>query len=266
MILAPLTDPFLQATVRRAALPDEDIFWEEKDILEALDRGFPRLVVHAADDPHPVERRLDQLRPELPRLTLTSPALRAWEAARRNQGFAVSRVDDHGMRLRQLMQSTVGPLPWVEGVFRDLVRVGGQRLPRGLRGLGRRVMEFPARYDDLGAVAKLTGLSRGALKARFRRRELPSPYTYLRWFRILALAHVFKDPETTTEEAARRVGLHSSGNLCRYVDVLTGMSARALRADDARIRLVTAFSEACFRGVDLAEWSSLEDLFLARVA
>ena len=32
-------------------------------------------------------------------------------------------------------------------------------------------------------------MSRGALKARFRRRDLPSPSTYLRWFRILAVAH-----------------------------------------------------------------------------
>lgn len=266
MILAPLSDPFLQATVRRAALPDEDVFWEDDDVLEAIDRGFPRLLVHAPGDDHPLERRVDRLRPDLPRLTITEPALRAWEAARRNQGFAVSRVDDHGARLRQLIGSTAGGLPWVESVFRDLVRVDGRRLPPAFRGLGRRVMEFPGRYDDLGAVARLTGLSRGALKARFRRRDLPSPYTYLRWFRVLALAHVLRDPDVSTEEAARRVGLHSSGNLCRYVDVLTGMSARDLRGSDARIRLVAAFAEACIRDVDLEGWGSLEDLFLSRAA
>ena len=37
-------------------------------------------------------------------------------------------------------------------------------------------------------VAAACDTSRGALKARFRRRGLPSPSTYLRWFRVFAVA------------------------------------------------------------------------------
>lgn len=267
MIVALLNDPLLRATVRRAALPDEDVFWSREDVAEALERGFPRLAVHAPEDRRPVGRRVKRLPPELPVLALTRPTLRAWESARRNQGFAVSRVDDHAKRLRQLMRATAGPLPWVEGLFRDLVRAGGRPLPPALRGMGRRVLEFPARYRDLGDVARVAGLSRGALKARFRRRDLPSPFTYLRWFRVLAVAHVLADPEVSTEEAAHRTGLRSSGNLCRYVEGVAGVSPSDLRDGGGRPRLVAGFARECLHGVPLEEgWGSLEELFLVDAA
>lgn len=266
MIVALLSDPFLRATVRRAALPDEDVYWSEERVHEALERGFPRLVVHATEDAHPLGHRIRGLPPELPVLTLSRPTLQAWESARRARGFAVSRVDDHGQRLRRIMERTAGPLPWVERIFRDVARAGGRSLSGSLKGLGRRVLEFPARYDDLGALARLTGLSRGALKGRFRRRDLPSPFAYLRWFRVMAVAHVLEDEAVTTAEAAFRTGLHSSGNLCRYVEDVSGLTPTRLRGSDAGLRLVAGFVEECVRDVETGAWEGLDELFLRRSA
>ncbi|MFP3947547.1 MAG: helix-turn-helix domain-containing protein, partial [Longimicrobiales bacterium] len=154
----------------------------------------------------------------------------------------------------------------VNTLFRDLTAAAGRPLPGPLRGMGRRVLEFPSRYSDLHAMAALSGISRAALKARFRRRDLPSPYTYLRWFRVLAAVHVLEDGELTTEEAAYRVGLHSSGNFCRYVRKVSGCTPTELRQPVGRIRALTAFVEECLGPPELEAWEDLDDLFLARVA
>ncbi|NIP60348.1 MAG: helix-turn-helix domain-containing protein [Gemmatimonadetes bacterium] len=264
MIVTPLSDPFLRRAVRRAALPDEDVIWRAEEIREALARGFPRLLVYAPGDTHPLAdpHTLDDLR--LPTLALTGSTLRVWEQERRATGFAVSKVDDHAARLRSLIQETAGPLPWVEGVFRDLVRASGRGIPPVLRGLGRRILEFPSRYDDLHALAELTGISRAALKARFRRRDLPSPYTYLRWFRVLAAGHLL-DQGKTTATVAHRVGLHSSGNLCRYVQDVSGMSPNELRGPQGRARSLAMFTSRCLGPRRLEAWETLEDLFLRDV-
>lgn len=264
MIVSPLSDSFLRRAVLRAALPDEDVFWEAEEIREAVTLGFPRLIVYAPGDPHPLAAPgvVDQM--ELPALALTDATLRVWDAERRAAGFAVTRVDDHGARLRRLMQETTGPLPWVEGVFRDLVRASGMGIPPVLRGLGRRVLEYPSRYDDLHALSDLTGLTRAALKARFRRRDLPSPYTYLRWFRVLAAAHLL-DQGLTTAEVAFRVGLHSSGNLCRYVQDVSGMSPNELRGPQGRARRLAVFAGSCLGRPRLEAWETLDRLFLRDV-
>lgn len=264
MIVSPLSNAFLRQAVRRAALPDEDVFWKPQEVRDAISRGFPRLLVYAPGDPHPLSAPhvLDEV--GLPTLALTDATVRVWDEERRATGFAVSRVDDHGARLRRLMQEAAGPLPWVEGVFRDLVRASGVGIPPVLRGLGRRVMEFPSRYDDLHALSDLTGLTRAALKARFRRRELPSPYTYLRWFRVLAAAHLL-DHEMTTGEVAYRVGLHSSGNLCRYVQEVSGMSPNELRGPQGRARRLAVFAGRCLGRSRLEAWESLDRLFLRDV-
>jgi len=71
-----------------------------------------------------------------------------------------------------------------------------------LRAFGRRILEFPTHYHDLHAKARASHLSRGALKARFRRRGLESPYTYLRWFRMMAVSYLLSDREVTVAQAA----------------------------------------------------------------
>lgn len=268
MILAFVTDPFLRAVVRRAALPDEDVYWTPADVQEAVRRGFPRLGVRALHDPHPLGDPRKVIGTSVPLLTLAPATLEAWRDSHRLVGFAVRRVDDHGRRLRSLMADAAGSGSgrWVNALFRDLTAAAGRSLPGSLRGMGRRILEFPSRYTDLHAMAELSGISRGALKARFRRRGLPSPYTYLRWFRVLAAVHVLEDGEPTTEEAAYRVGLHSSGNFCRYVQEVSGCTPTELRQPVARIRTLTGFVEECLGPSELEAWEGLHDLFLADVA
>lgn len=266
MILALLTDPFLRAVVRRAALPDEDVFWNPDELQEAARRGFPRLAVGARHDNHPLGDPEQALEVTIPLLVIGPSTLQSWRDAHRLVGFAVRRVDDHGRRLRVLMTRTAGSNHWVNDLFRDLTSAAGRPLPEALRGLGRRILEFPSRYPDLHPVADLSGISRGALKARFRRRDLPSPYTYVRWFRVLAAVHLLADGELTTEEAAYRVGLHSSGNFCRYVQDVSGSPPSELRDPMARIRGLTRFVEECLGPTELEGWKSLDDLFLEDVA
>jgi hypothetical protein len=50
MIPAPLTDPILRATVRRAAFPEEDVFRRMGEISHALGFGFPRIPVYQPGD------------------------------------------------------------------------------------------------------------------------------------------------------------------------------------------------------------------------
>lgn len=266
MIVVFLSDPFLRATVRRAALPEEDVFWQSQDVREALERGFPRLAIGTPDEPGSTEDARGPASRHVPVLELTGATIRAWQSQRRASGFAVSRIDDHGIRLRQLIDATAGSPTWVDAFFRDLSRTAGTGLPRASRGLGRRVLEHPSRYEDLHSLAELTGLTRGALKARFRRRGLPSPYTYLRWFRALAACRILADPETTTERAAYRMGLHSSGNFCRYVQEVSGLAPTEMRKPMGRTLLVTRFAGECFQPEHVARWKSLGDLFLEGAA
>lgn len=266
MILAFVNDPFLRTVVRRAALPDEDVFWSSDDILEAVHRGFPRLAVTVDGDPHPLGDPVELTGEGLPLLRVGERTLRSWRDAHRMVGFAVRRVDDHGRRLRSLLARSAGSVQWVNGTFRDLSSAAGRSLPNSFRGMGRRVLEFPSRYRDLRSLAQLSGISRGALKARFRRRDLPSPYTYLRWFRVLASVHILENEEVTTEEAAHRVGLHSSGNFCRYVLEVSGFAPSELRTWVPRMQTLTRFVEECVRPDQLDGWEALEELFLERAA
>lgn len=266
MILAFLTDPFLRTVVRRAALPDEDVFWSAEEILEAARRGFPRLAVVSEGDPHPLGDPEQLTEGAVPLLRIGEGTLESWRDAHRRVGFAVRRVDDHGRRLRRLMAQAAGSVEWVNRLFRDLSSAAGRSLPGPFRGMGRRVLEHPSGYRDLRSLARLSGISRGALKARFRRRDLPSPYTYLRWFRVLSSLHVLEKEGLTTEEAAHRVGLHSSGNFCRYVLEVSGFSPREIRSWVPRMQVLTRFLEECVQPTQLEGWAALEELFLEKAA
>ncbi len=81
------------------------------------------------------------------------------------------------------------------------------------------------------------GLTRGALKARFRRRGLPSPYAYIRWLRIIACAHLLSDGTITVARTARRFGYTSAGNLCRTMTSLTGLTPTEARTQNGRNHL-----------------------------
>jgi len=266
MILAPISDPFLRSAVRRAALPEEDVFHTPEDVRDACRFGFPRLVVFRPGDGPAGKWNLSRVDSHIPTLALTSPTLRNWESAWRMKGLAVSKVDDSALRLRTLMLQAGQGNRWVEEFLSDLSLVLGRGLPSVMRGMARRVMEYPTRYlslEDLGGIA---GLTPGALKGRFRRRDLPSPARYLRWFRVSAAAHVLADPVVTTLAASYRMGFASDGNFCRWVQATCGLPTSVLRRRSGRTILLIRLAESCFPNGSLERWASLEDIFLRAVA
>jgi AraC-like DNA-binding protein len=127
-------------------------------------------------------------------------------------------------------------------------------------------MEFPGRYDDLHGFCDTTGLTRGALKARFRRRGLHSPSIYLRWFRVMAAAQVLREPSITTLHASHRLGFTTDGNFCRAITTTTGMTPTELRSEHGWQRLVVLFSRRYLSQDALEAWSLLDPLFQRRRA
>jgi len=147
-----------------------------------------------------------------------------------------------------------------------LSRAAGGPLPPALRAFARRVLEFPSHYVDLHPVASSVDMTRGALKARFRRRGLTSPYTYLRWFRVIACAQVLSDRSVTVAQAAHRLGFTSDGNLCRTVRSLTGLTPTELRSVRGWNRLIISFAWQHLGPGAVERWRELDDIFPTRGA
>ncbi len=266
MILAPVTDPVFRATVRRAAFPDEDVLHRREEVLRGLHFGFPRLVVCRSEDWSDLPAHLRAPEPPVPVLTVASASLRDWEAAWQAGGLAVRRIDDTALRLRSLIQDTALRSGWAEGFFSDLTALLGGSIPGEVRGLARRVVEFPSNYPSLQHLREVSGLSPGALKARFRRRGLPSPSRYLKWFRLVAAARVLSQPGETTLTASYRLGFASDGNFCRWVRRTSGLAPSMLRGRGGRTLLMVRLAEACFPAGALDRWESLGGMFLRKVA
>ena len=266
MIVGLCSDLVLRAAVRRSAHPEEDVFLEERLVVRALDQGFPRAVVYTPEDGHPLLPRLRRPDESIRTVAITRDELRSWDADRRLCEVPPSRVAYVTQRIEQLLDRRAQPATWVDRALADLSRAAGFRLPPPLRGVGRRVMEFPAHYADLHALAELTGMSRGALKARFRRRGLPSPSVYVRWFRAIAAAHVLADRDVTTLQAAHRLGFTTGGNFCRTVKSATGLRTTEVRGIHGWNRLLVTFAWRHMGSVALAAWWTLDDLFLPAVA
>lgn len=266
MILAPIKNRALQGAVRRAALPEEDVFHRSRDVRRALQFGYPRLLISEASELETVLTSLGPRSRLIPALAIGPRDVLHPGARGRGQGLAISPMDDSALRLRRLIRETSLKPDWVEDTLDDLTRIIGRELPGELKGFSRRVMESPVRYSSLGAVGDVFGLSAGALKARFRRRDLPSPARYLRWFRLLSAGRVLADPEVTTLTAAFRMGFASDGNFCRWVRDASGMNPSALREWDGRMLLLIRLAESCLSATALAGWESFGGLFLRRVA
>jgi AraC-like DNA-binding protein len=261
MIIGLCSDPILRAAVRRAAHPEEDVFLEAQQAMRALDQGFPRVVVYTPEDSQPLTRRLGRLEPSIHAVAITHAALRAWDAERRMSEVPPSRVEYTAQRLAQLLPVRSGPVTWVDRALADLARAAGARLPTALRTVGRRVMEFPSHYSDLHPLAEVTGMTRGALKARFRRRGLISPSVYVRWFRALAAAHLLADREVTTLQAAHRLGFTTGGNFCRTIKAVTGLTSTEVRGIHGWNRLLVTYAWRHLNAEALAGWETLDDLF-----
>jgi AraC-like DNA-binding protein len=260
MIVSHVADPLLRQAVRAAAHPDEEVVTDATVVAEALQSGFPRLLVRAG--PH-----LREGAPSgLPVLDLDDVLLRRWEAERRAAELPEPRVDHLASRLRVLVARPSSEPTWVDRALADMARASGWQLPGPLRTFARRVLEFPSRYATLHELSDSCGLTRGALKARFRRRGLASPYTYLRWFRIMAVAHVLSDRSVTVAHAAHRLGFTSSGNLCRVTESLAGTTPTELRTVHGWNRLVIRFAWEHLGEATLDAWATLDGLFKRRVA
>lgn len=134
----------------------------------------------------------------------------------------------------------------------------GRSLPSSLIALLRRVLEDPSAYSDLQALQERAGISAGALKGRFRRRDLPSPFDYLRWARVLAAAHLLTNPRRSVATTARILGMGTSGNLCRYVLTTTGLSPGHFRTPGGRETLHLAFRWRLLGLEALHEWDGLD--------
>jgi len=202
----------------------------------------------------------------VPVLAVGDPTLRVWEDAWEADGLALSRIDDSALRLRALLEKAAGDSDWVEGIYSDLTHTVGRGLPPEFRGFSRRILEFPFRYSSLAALSEIFGLSVGALKARFRRRGLPSPSRYLRWFRLLSAARVLADSRETTLTASYRLGFASDGNFCRWVSARSGMTPSTLRSWNGRLLLLVRMAEDCLPPSSLDAWESFGGLFLRQVA
>jgi AraC-like DNA-binding protein len=259
MIVTTLSDSRLLSSVRRAARWDEDVV-AGPGAVHALRFGFPRAVIASGRD-----SRGSLMGPigDLPALTLDPAVLAMWEEERRwaKAGVPPERTDYIAFRVRGWLR-TMGVIPtWIDLRLKDLGGAAGRALPYSFRGMARRVLECPARYPDLSSVGAVVGLSAGALKARFRRRDLPSPHVYLRWLRCLAVAQVLADPGVTTVVAAHRLGISSGGNLCRTVLDTTGFRPKELRHPEIRTGLVATMVGKLLGREALAGWDDLDGLF-----
>ena len=260
MILARITDPLLRKALHAAAHPEEDVVCETRAVQDALQFGFPRLLVRAdgyvgAARPHGV-----------PVVDLPDVLLERWEAERRMDELPLPRLDFLTRRLRGLLDRGGSEVSWVDAALSDLSRAAGARLPLPLRAFGRRVLEFPIHYTTLHPISRGCGLTRGALKARFRRRGLDSPYTYLRWFRLMAVAEVLSDRSVTVAQAAARLGFTSDGNLCRMMASLTRLTPTEVRTVRGWNTLLISFAWQHLTPESLDAWAELDGLFERRVA
>jgi AraC-like DNA-binding protein len=260
MIVARVTDPLLRKALCAAAHPEEDVVLEAGLAGDALQCGFPRLLVRAgaflgAEPP-----------PGLPVLDLDDTLLARWEVERRSEELPLPKLDFLARRLRGLVERSALEASWVDAALADLSRAAGARLPLPLRAFVRRVLEFPIRYTTLHPIAKECGLTRGALKARFRRRGLGSPYTYLRWLRIIAVAEVLSDRSVTVASAAARLGFTSDGNLCRMMASVTRLTPTDVRSVHGWNALLISFAWQHLTPDALDAWAGLDGLFERRVA
>lgn len=263
MIVAFRIDPVLAAALRLAAHPDEDVVVGPTVAATALREGFPRLVVQEAGEAG-VDCR-DGSGAVVPSLSVAPATVTTWRVAWLADGLRRPWPAYLARRIAPAVAERSRPL-WVDRTLADLASAAGGPLPRPLAGVGRRVLEHPAAYAGLQGLEDLSGISAGALKARFRRRGLASPFAYLRWFRAIAAAHVLMEPTATVLTTAHRLGWTSSGNLFRHLHSTTGMVPSALRTGEARERLLIRFASELLTREALAAWESLDDLFLRQRA
>lgn len=260
MIVVQAHDPRLRKAAVRAAHREEDVIFESRLVQSALEYGFPRLLVREGG------RRPGFNPVDVPILEIDAAKRRSWEAGRLSDELPRTRLDHLTQQLSVEFARVGRSDSWADRALADLSRAAGARLPGSLRSFGRRIMEYPVHYTTLFPLATACGTTRGALKARFRRRGLPTPSTYLRWFRLLAVAEVLSQQDVTVADAARRCGFTSDGNLCRMMAKVTSMTPTEVRSTHGQRTLVLAFVWKHLGAEALEGWAALDDIFEHRVA
>jgi AraC-like DNA-binding protein len=246
MILALVDDSEWLEALAEAARRDEDVRHGAAEVRIALGSATPRALVVEGDDLEtPTRRRARAM--GLPVIEL--PRFAAGEGRRER-------------RVAWLRMSLAGtPATWVDRVLADCERAVGGPLPRPFRTLARRGLEDPMRFQSIEAVGPELGVTPGALRARFRRRGLPSPFWYLRWFRLLAVARLLRERRETTARIAWTMAFHSSGNLARFTRAVCGRRPSELRAVGTQAELLLRFVAEGLRDGQLRAWSSFDDAF-----
>lgn len=258
MILGLIRDPVLRSALQAAARPDESVLVDAADVLRALTSGCPRVLV--VDDARCGRGVLARARErDVPTVVVCRDDVANWESRRRESVPPPDRRTFYARCLRALFPP--GTPTWVDRTLADLARATGGPLPTPFVGLARRVLEDPAHFTTLDTLSPATGLSPGAMRARFRRRELPSPTDYLRWLRLLAAAHCLRSTRGTVSATAVVLGFHSSGNLARFTQGLVGRSPASLRTDASGAELLLHFAAFGLGPTQLDGWRSLHKLF-----
>jgi len=261
MLLLTTSDPTILPAMERAARPDEDVFRARERVREALRHGFPRLHVVVEPAPaHPASQR------HVPTLYIPREEVDAWS---RTGGRALdprSCREARAWRLAELIRVHALGETWVDRLLGEMSRVAARPLPLAFRGFARPVLEFPRRYTDLGDLGASASLTPGAIKSRFRRRGLESPFVYLRWLRSLAVAQVLADTGVTVDTAAERLGFTTGANMCRAVRVLAGVTPGRAREPSERRALLVTFVSRYLTHADLDRWRSLGPLLPRRTA
>jgi AraC-like DNA-binding protein len=246
MILALTSTPEWREALAAAARPDEDVRFGRDEVHRVLAAGYPRALVLEEDT-------------------------RAESAARRCRasGIRVVRlpaaVDPEVRRVgrvRWIRSALADTSPsWVDRTLADCERAVGGLLPSAFRGFARRVLEDPTRLSTVEAIAPALGLSPGALRARFRRRALPSPSSYLRGLRLLSVAHRLRSSSVSTARVAWQLGFHSSGNLARFVRAQCGRTPSRLRSPETEVELLLLFVARGLGRREVEEWRGLDSTF-----
>ena len=258
MIVLYANDSHVRRATRRAAGENEDVF-ERSMAHDALELGTARLLIRSEEARIPARCRV-------PVLTIDREMLRRWEMERRSVDHFESRLTFMSRRIRSSIEMYALRATWVDTTLADLSRAAGAPLPPAFRGFARRVLEHPAYYRNLHPLAARCGSSRGALKARFRRKGLPSPSLYQRWLRLLAVANALSDRWVTVAAAARRTGFTSDGNMCRAFASLSGLTPTEARSVQGWNRLVIKMAWELLTPEALAQWDRLDDIFVRRRA
>ncbi len=126
----------------------------------------------------------------------------------------------------------------------------------------RRVLEFPSRYASTDGVAGTVGLTPGAMKARFRRRGLPSPFAYTVRLRALCACALLSRDSMTTASVTYHMGYSSSGNFCRAFLDLTGLRPLVGATLQGRLIVSTRLATELLQTEQLLKWDELGPLFV----